>query len=266
MDRLSQELVDQIIDNLHLNVAALKACSLTCSSWLPSARFHLPPSIKIEYSDQLHSLLKDVDILLSTVKRLEIWASEKCPLDDIVEAPFWNLLDHLDHLCVSLQYTESAHYPLEKFLEKFPSIKRLEIKNSWFNSLQAFLSCVGGFQNLTSLEIFDVSWDPTSTKHSERIPVQFPNLRRLEIQRCNWRQIVEEMLASDSPLRIRNVELELLAGRRAGGDSTQSELYIRFLERCTGLRKMHLGSLSRPAMFLVIVKKNSMELLSTDTG
>ncbi|OCH84290.1 hypothetical protein OBBRIDRAFT_741816, partial [Obba rivulosa] len=46
-ERLPPELTDTIIDFLHDDDAALRACSLTCRAWLRSSRTHLFGSVSL---------------------------------------------------------------------------------------------------------------------------------------------------------------------------------------------------------------------------
>ncbi|KAJ6602342.1 hypothetical protein B0H10DRAFT_661057, partial [Mycena sp. CBHHK59/15] len=41
MKDFAQELVDETIDHLRFDIAALKACSLVCRCWLPRTRVHI---------------------------------------------------------------------------------------------------------------------------------------------------------------------------------------------------------------------------------
>lgn len=52
MDRaiLPPELCDMIIDHLHSDRPALKACSLVCKAWLPSSLYHLLSAIHLDLS------------------------------------------------------------------------------------------------------------------------------------------------------------------------------------------------------------------------
>ncbi|OCH90080.1 hypothetical protein OBBRIDRAFT_826136 [Obba rivulosa] len=46
--RIPPELTDRIIDFLHGDAPSLRVCCLTCRSWLPSSRFHLFYSVKLD--------------------------------------------------------------------------------------------------------------------------------------------------------------------------------------------------------------------------
>lgn len=48
---LPQELIDEIIDNLHDDGAALAACSLVANTWLPSSQRHLFQGITVHLKD-----------------------------------------------------------------------------------------------------------------------------------------------------------------------------------------------------------------------
>ena len=50
-DRLYVELYDYIIDFLHDDHSALRACSLVCQSWLPASRSHLFYHLALDYGD-----------------------------------------------------------------------------------------------------------------------------------------------------------------------------------------------------------------------
>ncbi|KAI0784633.1 hypothetical protein C8Q75DRAFT_809813 [Abortiporus biennis] len=49
---LPQEIIDIIIDHIHLDTTALLTCSVTCRSWLPTARFHLFRQIRLKLGVQ----------------------------------------------------------------------------------------------------------------------------------------------------------------------------------------------------------------------
>lgn len=248
MDDLPQEIVDQIIDNLHLDFKALKACSLTCHRWLPSAKCHLPLFMLIKTRTELKLLLEVLELSFSPVKRLQLHISNLgWPILNTIHAPLWRRFKHLDHLSISAPDTPTVGSPLEKLMENFPTITSLTIINAHFDSLHRLLRCLRIFPRLTHLQLVGVQWD-TNKSGPEDDPAQAPSiLRHLTMCRMNWRNIFEEMLLLDTTLQIRNLSTDAIYG----GPSTR-ELYIRFIERCPRLRKLCLHGMSMVIFFYTI--------------
>lgn len=77
---LPQELLDQVVDNLHDDSCSLKSCSLAASAFLSSARVHIfssisllpPASHKIRNCQKFHTLLHHSPHLAPLVKDLRI--------------------------------------------------------------------------------------------------------------------------------------------------------------------------------------------------
>ncbi|KAI0087374.1 hypothetical protein BDY19DRAFT_995062 [Irpex rosettiformis] len=76
-DTLPPELGDRVIDFLHDDSRALSACSLTCRSWLPVARYHRWSHTRLERSRLLEfvGLLVDAPDLASFISRLDFYDS-----------------------------------------------------------------------------------------------------------------------------------------------------------------------------------------------
>lgn len=70
------EITDMIIDYLHNEVDALKACSLVCRQWIKASRYHLLPTITIydtrSYDKALAELISPKSRLSDSVSALKI--------------------------------------------------------------------------------------------------------------------------------------------------------------------------------------------------
>lgn len=75
--QLPAELSDRIVDFLHDDTRALSACSLTCRSWLPPARYHRWYHTRLECARLLRfmGLLVDTPCLASFISRLDFYDS-----------------------------------------------------------------------------------------------------------------------------------------------------------------------------------------------
>ena len=73
--RVPLDVAEHIIDALSGHVRSLCSCALSCSGWLPRARYHLLTSIRVRSHEDLLSIQKffvSYPFLLSAVRRLSI--------------------------------------------------------------------------------------------------------------------------------------------------------------------------------------------------
>ncbi|GJE95082.1 hypothetical protein PsYK624_112620 [Phanerochaete sordida] len=88
IERLPQELVDKVIDELKAERAALKGCSLTCRRWLARSSKHLFTSVAaLGYSAGLVLAVQTRECLASNIVALEFTFSSREHLDAIRALP-----------------------------------------------------------------------------------------------------------------------------------------------------------------------------------
>jgi hypothetical protein len=132
--RLPQELCDYVIDYLHCNRAALKACSLVCKDWLPASRLHLSRAIyrwPSKCADLLSLLESPLCTIKPFVKTLEIEfprpATRSLLVDQLVPC-----LGHLHSIeIVELILHQRPQLDLWDLSEFLPNLKHLKVIEYW---------------------------------------------------------------------------------------------------------------------------------------
>ena len=195
--RIPPELIDYIIDCLHRDCTALKACSLVCKSWLPRARFHLLHNLHLP-AHNANSFLENAKGMhpsfVTNVRSLEIGGRIDVdpsrgygsffyvpPMDDhwkpTVSA--WKALANWPSL-ESLTLNTFALPPKRNTLPSSATLKHLYILSTcdWGEGTSDLVYMIGLFPRLESVEL-NRCWMRGSYQditNSERLPPTFRSL------------------------------------------------------------------------------------------
>ncbi|TBU48207.1 hypothetical protein BD309DRAFT_349032 [Dichomitus squalens] len=240
MARLPFELSDYIIDFLHNDAKALKACALTCQAWVPAARFHLFRTIVLKTANSTTAFRRLLDKSPSLGLYVRELTAEK--LADTVAVPVTEQPTHepVQHTLPlafahipSLQTLSLSHLDLKCLVDirglAHASVSTLTLSYCQFTELADVVDLVSSFPRLVSLSMSGLTW-----KDEERVPapIATPTLRSLQLGRemeseklFEWLQAASfhESLASLSARCASEREADLLgAYLKLAGPSLRS--------------------------------------------
>lgn len=189
---LAQELIDTIIDFLHADETSLKACSLTCKSFLFAARYHIFGDVTLAAHNfsRLVNLLDEAPHISTLVRHLAIHApagvtpgSRRQSTDEEI-----HLAQNLSSVTSRLQGVQSLHlgdidFDLLTFESiiltlstTLPNVRHLNLCRLKFRSFMHTANFIAAFPLLRTLKWAWVSWD----SHSDSDTVYKQSRRRSE--------------------------------------------------------------------------------------
>lgn len=157
LPELPQELTDLIIDNLHSDLIALRACTLTCHSWLHRSRRHLHSRVRIgEYFVDLSRY--SAPHIAQYVRELELYmviSGHTC--QRVTTEPLWQMISRFP--CVNTLTIRDLELP--RLSPKKMAILRglckqlrsLTLINVEFQGADQFISFIESCEQLTHLNI-----------------------------------------------------------------------------------------------------------------
>ena len=173
---LPPELFDETLDHLWDDPKALQACSLTCRTWVPTARLHLfrtarlsSPSSCLDFA----SLLNSSPPIAWCVRKLTISASYSGVDDNqnAIEDDKWvnstqsiarclSAYGRVDTLALSrLRWSSLEPSTRDAFNSVFKSVKTLVLFEVRFHTSSDVLEFLDAFPQLEELYFHAVSWD-----------------------------------------------------------------------------------------------------------
>ena len=175
---LPPELVDETIDHLWDDHKALRACGLTCRSWVPSSRLHLFRTIQLRTAEdciKLSTLVQTSPIISHCIRKLAIDPEYKVDEDGrSAEDSSWineaaNLLSKLNRvhtLALSrMNWGSLSPWTKNAFSGVLTSAKSLFLFEVRFETSGDVLQFLSRFPTLSELYFHGVSWDrETSTQ------------------------------------------------------------------------------------------------------
>jgi hypothetical protein len=222
MATLPPELTDRIIDFLHFDYEALKACSLVCKNWIPSSRYNLFGNLDLTSSIDQHSLIRllknsPASTIPNHVHTFSIYIPD--PRHDLF--PFFDrIAPYLDRFPVrSLTLTGHQWKPISKehegYVSKwFSGIRELHVHLN-FSSPEDFCTLITCFCSLETLRIrlerlrFGVD-DLQPKIHSFAFP---PHLRTLKIRLDHARPLLSWLVSVTQFPPINILELSTITDK-----------------------------------------------------
>ena len=158
------EIVEVIIDHLHNDKEALKACSLVSRRWVFSARYHLVYPIKLH-----HKNISDfLDLLQSPCLKIAPSIRDLSFLS-VVEERNWipsalsTVEKHLTHVksltLHGVRWSRLDTTTTTSFFRGFQSVTHLTIKAGAFSSFSQCVEFICSFPALTTLTANKCQWD-----------------------------------------------------------------------------------------------------------
>ncbi|KAH9838477.1 uncharacterized protein C8Q71DRAFT_795941 [Rhodofomes roseus] len=210
------ELRDTVIDLLYEDHGSLKACSLTCRSWLSRARYHLFRTMSIDRGrtgDAFARLLRSSPAISAYVQNMDIngsqsqcswwntdsrkgmfsWPTLGPPTrahteTDLTEADTWlrRILPEDMHLLAKVKSLRISALPLGGGLTitlqpHFKQIKVLSVDGCKALAFSDFITFLRAFPRLKSLHLLAIQWLPRNHNQGEGPTQPLPLLRSLEL-------------------------------------------------------------------------------------
>ncbi len=181
MRSLPQELSDHIIDCLapdclegpSKHYADLRACALTCQSWLPRAQYQLYKHVELRLLDSMRLFARTLEQfpnLCRLVKRLEFWFDEEAwdqQPSDMQDVPFPThligglmSLQELRFACCMDRRREEAAVQVD-FMRKWTGctqLRTLQLDHHGFATLEDVVRVVWSFPLLRELRLSAIIW------------------------------------------------------------------------------------------------------------
>ena len=161
------EITDYVLDFLHDNPKALRACAQVCSTWLPTSYYHLfsrialksPKSCSafcrvLQNTPRIGHLVHDLSLVLPRRTRDIDPATES--VDDPLPLSACASLKDLDHLSIIVWDFDTCSWSC---LMTLHSLTHLTLRHCRFPSFQTFTTFVAAFPCLSTLDVGDVYWD-----------------------------------------------------------------------------------------------------------
>ncbi|KAF8886128.1 hypothetical protein BD779DRAFT_1673307 [Infundibulicybe gibba] len=219
---LPPETIDAIIDHIHDDTVALKACSLVSSTFLPSSRHHLFSEIVLECS-AICNFLKTLDTPRSTIasalsriviRRTKFFRGEQKP-HHIPEntARLYQHLQGVTHVKFCDVALADIPPPFWRLLHNLLGIKSLEVQKMTFDSLPRFFEYICSLPALESLSISKAFWAPVpySFKTGQFRALSSFNVPLLDVGQLSQCGILEWFLSQQPIPPIHTLRLSLPA-------------------------------------------------------
>ncbi|KAJ7116362.1 hypothetical protein C8R44DRAFT_983447 [Mycena epipterygia] len=238
------EVVDLILDHLHSDPLALKACSVVCRSWIPSCRAHLFRHLQLRPSGRAspeswnHFLSSSPHShLTSYIKELEILCerSSWVSWDPILPALLGKLenIENIELHGCDLPWLPAPLTSAIYTLFRSPFLKRVDLRlcvlpSSCFNLFGPSLECI---------VLSDVTIEPDATVHAEE-QTRIARPKRLKVEGKSVGAVVDWLIPSSERNELE--ELQLLCLTYQGDDPDTLQAVNRLLQHATSLKKLHI--------------------------
>jgi hypothetical protein len=185
---LPAELIDQVIDHLHDDVLALRACCLTSREWLPGARFHIFHDVLLSSPDRADAFVK----LLVTWPHLSHFI--QCLIIQGDAYHIYAKLDYLDTVLpmiapkltrlrslrvdnVTLAYANPK--VLSALIHHFPALKEIYLSSVTFDRFRDFAALVVAHPLIERLGVGRIWWNGSmkETSRWEYVLQSYPDSR-----------------------------------------------------------------------------------------
>jgi hypothetical protein len=187
------ELSDRVIDFLHDDWSALKACSLACKAWLPASRFHLWNRVVLRYSadgTDYAEFLKASPAITSCIVDLTVEFPTDRSTDTSREPEATWMTETLIPIFSTLRILRQlmfvgAHFGEDAFLAKiYPSLSTarvVQLSMCHFSRFSSFVELVWSSPSLENLRLDTISFDQVDAYTPRPPSVPRPELKFLMI-------------------------------------------------------------------------------------
>lgn len=157
MPHIPQELIDQIIDEVHSDTKTLNACALTCLDWVPRCRQHLHRSLTIGVSFPPHQhthilFFLKYPHLTYYVRSLNIFST----MDDLGRWPV-SFPEATSLRIMFMSWDVQRLGARDHLLTQLPSITTLTLAGIEFETFQSFATLLTAFPHLSNLVLSTIT-------------------------------------------------------------------------------------------------------------
>lgn len=191
------ELSDRVIDFLHDDWSALKACSLTCKAWLPTSRFHLWNRVVLRFpgdgpdyaeflkaSPAITSCIVDLTVEFPTDRSNDTPRATEATWMAETLIPIFSTLRILRQLMfVGADFGEDAF--LAKIQPALSTAKVVQLHMCHFSKFSRFVELVWSCPSLENLRLDTISFDQVDAYTPRPPSVPRPELKFLMIIYCS---------------------------------------------------------------------------------
>ncbi|KAF7985955.1 hypothetical protein HWV62_43904 [Athelia sp. TMB] len=208
--KIPHELTDSIIGHLRDDLAAITACSLTCSAWTPPAQAYLFHDLHLLSSSRaktFHALLESSPHLALYVRTLEIQTqAEEDHMETIIPVIAPQLSDVRTLRYCGVQFCALSVRAMAALHVSFPQVRALELERCRFNCCDDLVTLVLASSRVERLWLNEAEWVrpvEESAVHPEawgaqdtRLPLSCVSMRRVD------RGLVECLLSPELKTRL----------------------------------------------------------------
>ncbi|KAK7685101.1 hypothetical protein QCA50_011938 [Cerrena zonata] len=172
------ELSDYTIDFLHDDIPSLRACALTCRSWLLASRFHLFDTVRVHSAQDLDKLValvsstnghsQDIVSCIQTLSVSKASPASTSPHTTDRSLAHWEAslptvlspqLPYLSSLHIDsfLSFWQPSSFSLSSF-SQFTSVRNVHLSNSSLKSFQDLRSLLGKLPQVDDLWLDNVTF------------------------------------------------------------------------------------------------------------
>lgn len=172
------ELSDYTIDFLHDDILSLRACALTCRSWLPASRFHLFDTVKVTSAQDLDKFValltstsghsQDIVSCVQTLSVVKASPASTSPHTTSRSLTHWEAtlptvlssrLPHLSSLHIDsfLSFWQPSSFSLSSY-SQFNSVRTIHLSNSSLKSFQELRCLLGKLPKVDDLWLDNVTF------------------------------------------------------------------------------------------------------------
>ncbi|EMD42170.1 hypothetical protein CERSUDRAFT_79767 [Gelatoporia subvermispora B] len=211
MPNIPPELSDYIVDFLYNDPASLRACSLTCRAWVPTARLHLLEKVTLltprmcasfdrlmEASPNLGAYVQEFNVAKLTMTGMS--AQDTAAALTMAEHVLPRIFTHLSNVRSFSVSCLDADVAIIISLAQHPSVSELILEYCQFPSFGDFVDLFHSFPQLRNLTMRGVTW--RSKELGPRARPEPPRLQSVELGKdmdmsTLTRWMVEESLHRD---------------------------------------------------------------------
>ncbi|KAH9924359.1 hypothetical protein B0H21DRAFT_764787 [Amylocystis lapponica] len=208
-----QEMCDRIVDHLWNDRTALRACSLTCRSWLPTARLHLFHTVRVDPNQSGNPYITETPLPRLTniapyVRNLTLYRKETSSAAPPTAFPSWlKKFKNVEHLIVQHNgRTWMTEVYRRGLISSFPRVKTLHLHCVHFDDCEDLWETLQGFPRLSTLHVDGVhaAYSPFKPPASDAPSIDIQNLC---LRHVNLDMFVAWLTKPPFELHLRKIEL-----------------------------------------------------------
>lgn len=210
---LPPELVDEIIDYLHHNIRALKACSLTHRTWLPRSRYHLFRALRFRKFGVDAFRLSSAPEIAQYVREVTVEGNMYSEVGKSILVDMGKVESlHLE--ASKIHFTDVHRGLCQSHLPVFPMLKELTLRKVYFRSFAEMISTIRSYRRLNSLTLDFEDWKYLAANAPDSSMVlALPSLKRLEMRHNligSWPGPIPQILLNSAGADLHDLTFDIV--------------------------------------------------------